>query len=402
MIKRLQSNIWVLILSAGMVVTLSMGIRQSFGLFLTPITVDLGIGRADFAFAMALQQIIWGASQPFAGMAADKFGTTRTLLVGVALYVIGLMMMSQATTAGDLNFGGGLLIGLGLSSTTFAVVLGAVGRLVDQKHQAIAFAATSAWGSFGQFFMAPVGQELINELGWSGALTFMAGMACVMGICGMVLMGRSSDAPLTDTPQPTQKLSSALAEAFQHRGYILLTLGFFVCGFQVAFIAVHLPAYLSDLGLPPNVGSTALALIGFFNIFGTFAFGALGGKWPKKYLLSILYFSRAIVVIAFLMLPKTDTNIMIFTSMLGFLWLGTVPLTSGLVAQIFGPRYVATLFGFVFFSHQVGSFLGVFLGGYLYDTTGSYDLVWQISIALGFASTLIHLPIADKSIRQPA
>ncbi len=400
-IERLQQN-WVLVIAAAaLVVSLSMGIRQTFGLFQLPIIGDLGISRSDFAFAIALQQILWGLAQPGAGILADKYGTSRILAAGAVLYTLGLICMASADNTFLLNMGGGVLIGIGLSSTSFAVVLGAVGRMVSEDKRSMAFGLASAGGSFGQFIMMPFGQGLIDSLGWSDTFLIMAAMAIFMALFGMVLMGKSAttEMPEHDTPQ---SIGDAIREASLHRGYIFLTLGFFVCGFQVSFIYVHLPAYMGDLGLPPTTAATALALVGFFNILGTFACGALGGKYSKKYLLSSLYFLRAAVIIVFLYAPKTEENIMIFAALLGLLWLGTVPLTSGLVAQIFGPRYMATLFGIVFFSHQVGSFIGVYLGGYLYDTTGSYDLAWKVSIGLGLAAALIHIPIADKPVRSPA
>jgi len=390
----------VVILAGGLIVSLSMGIRQTFGLFLAPVTADLGIGREAFGFSLAIQQLMWGLFQPLTGMVADRFGTARVLILGALVYALGLLVMSRAGTPFALDLGAGLLIGFAMSATGFAVVLGAVGRLVPAEKRSLAFGVTSAGGSFGQFFMAPVGGGLIAAHGWDGALVGMALIALLMVPLGALLAGRAGDGPAHGVP--VQTLPEALAEARRHSGYIYLTLGFFVCGFQVAFIAVHLPAYLTDAGLPAGTAALALGLIGFFNIIGTLICGALGGRYSKKVLLSGLYVLRALVIAAFLASPKTEVTVLVFASAIGVLWLGTVPLTSGLVAQIFGPRYVSTLFGIVFLNHQIGSFLGVWLGGYLFDATGSYDGVWLACIGLGVAAAFLHMPIAEQPLRQPA
>lgn len=400
-IDRLQRNVPLVLLCGGLILSISLGVRQSFGLFLTPITTDLSIGRETFAFAMAIQNIIWGLAQPAAGAIADRFGTTRVLLVGTILYMAGLVLMSGATGPLDLHLGSGLFIGVAMSATCFAVILGAVGRLVSEEKRSMALGIASAGGSFGQFIMAPIGQAFINEMGWSQALFAMAILAALMAPLSVILSGNASKTNQQADPHGLlkQSLAEAIREAFAHKGFMLLTLGFFVCGFQVVFIAVHLPAYIQDLGLSPSLGATALALIGFFNILGSLGCGALGGRYRKKYVLSILYVLRSVVIALFLLLPKTEWSVMIFSSAIGLLWLGTVPLTSGLVAQIFGVRYMSTLFGFVFFSHQVGSFLGVWIGGWAYDTTGSYDTVWIATIILGLVAALTHLPISDRSVR---
>jgi predicted MFS family arabinose efflux permease len=396
-----RRNVILVIIAGGLIVSLSMGIRQTFGLFLAPVTADLGIGREAFAFSMAVQQLLWGVFQPLTGMIADKFGTARVLVSGAVVYALGLVVMSGTESSLQLHLGAGLFVGFGMAATGFAVVLGAVGRLVPEEKRSMAFGITTAGGSFGQFIMAPVGQALIAAQGWSDALISIAVIAMLMAPLGALLVGKASDVAGA-SGVPSQSLSGAVAEARRHSGYIFLTLGFFVCGFQVAFVAVHLPAYLADAGLSAGTGALALGLIGFFNIIGTFVCGALGGRYSKKYLLSSLYLLRALVIAVFLTLPKTETTVLIFASALGLLWLGTVPLTSGLVAQIFGPRYVSTLFGIVFLNHQLGSFTGVWLGGYLYDTTGSYDGVWMGSVALGIAAAILHMPIAERPLRQPA
>jgi predicted MFS family arabinose efflux permease len=389
------------LVSGAAILAIALGIRQTFGLLLAPMSIDLGIGRESFALALAIQNLLWGMAQPLAGMVADKFGPMRVLAAGTAAYAAGLAVMSGAAGPTDLTFGAGLLIGVALSCTSFAVVLGAVGRAVPAEKRSMALGLASAGGSFGQFAMAPIGQALISEWGWADALMGMALLSLLMAPLAVILL-RARPAGDSRTGEPLavgQSLGEALAEAGRHRGYWYLTTAFFVCGFQVVFIGVHLPAYLSDLGLPDTLGATALALIGFFNIVGTWLCGALGGRYTKKYVLSLLYLLRAMTIALFLALPKTETTVLAFAAVIGLLWLGTVPLTSGLVAQIFGIRYMSTLFGIVFFSHQLGSFLGVWLGGRVFDMTGNYDAIWLASIALGIAAALLHLPITDRPLR---
>lgn len=386
----------LVVLCGAAVLTLSMGIRQSFGLFMAPITEQLAMSRETFALALALQNVIWGLAQPFAGILADRFGSARVLLTGAACYVAGLLVMGGATDALGVHLGAGVLIGMAMSATSFAVVLGAVGRLAAPERRGQALGIASAGGSFGQFVMAPVGQEFIAGLGWSGALFAMAGLALLMVPLAQILKGR----PATEAGQQT--ISGALREAGGHPGYRYLTAGFFVCGFQVVFVAVHLPAYITDIGLDPKLAATALALIGFFNIIGTWGCGVIADRYSKRYSLAILYVVRSVVIATFLLLPKSELSVLVFASALGLLWLGTVPLTSGLVAQIFGPRYLATLFSIVFFSHQVGSFLGAWLGGVVYDRTGSYDIIWIATIVLGLVAAALHLPISERPLRAEA
>ena len=389
----------IALVCGALILTVAMGVRQTFGLFLTPMTLDLGFTRETFALAMAIQNLVWGLAQPVAGMIADRWGSARVLVAGTVAYGIGLVMMSGAATPLDLHLGAGVLIGLAMSATSFAVVLGAVGRLVPEEKRSMALGVASAGGSFGQFIMAPVGQGLIAEQGWAGALVTMVALVVLMAPLALVLRGRpAAAAPGTHT----QSLREAVAEATSHKGYWYLTTGFFVCGFQVVFIAVHLPAYLTDIGLSAGLAATALALIGAFNIVGTYLCGALGGRYPKKMLLAGLYLLRALAITVFLLLPKTEVSVLVFAGALGLLWLGTVPLTSGLVAHIFGVRYMATLFGIVFLSHQVGSFLGVWLGGVVFDATGSYDAIWIASIALGLLAAALHLPINERPLRPAA
>ncbi|MCH8237492.1 MAG: MFS transporter [Proteobacteria bacterium] len=390
---------WTVVIAAALVSSLGMGIRQNFGLFLPTMTEDLGLGRESFAFAMALQNIIWGLCTPLTGMLADKYGSGRMIALGGAVYAGGLYIMSGATDVTDLNIGAGLFIGFGQSAAGFAVVLAAVARRVPAEKRSVALGIATAGGSFGQFYMAPVSLGLIEAIGWSTALLYIAGLALVMVALATGLTGDSSD---TREGDPAQTLGAAVREAAGHKGYWYLSSGFFVCGFQISFIAVHFPAYLLDAGFSATTGATAIALIGFFNIIGTYGCGVLGGRYSKKYLLSGLYFLRAVLVAVFLMLPVTELTVLVFASAMGVLWLGTVPLTSGLVAQIFGVRYMSTLFGIVFFSHQLGSFIGVWWGGWSFDTTGSYDQVWIASIVLGLLAALLHLPITESPLRPAA
>lgn len=398
MMTTLRRNVPLVILCGVLLVTVSMGIRHGFGLFLPPITEHLGIGRETFAFALAGQQLMWGLFQPFTGAIADRWGSGRTLVGGTAIYALGLVVMSEASTVFDLNLGAGLLIAFGLSATSFAVVLGAVGRIVAPEKRGMAFGIVSAGGSFGQFAMAPIAQGLIGIQGWSQALVSLALMVVVMAPLALLLTGRSADTPGVSTGDVRQTLRQAIAEASVHRGFMYLTAGFFVCGWQVGFIMVHLPAYILDANLPASVAGWALGLIGFFNIIGTYGCGWLGDRYSRKHLLSLLYLVRAIVVAIFLVAAKTEASVLMFSAAIGLLWLGTVPLTSSLVAQIFGVQYLATLFGIVFLSHQVGSFLGIWLGGWMFDATGSYTWFWIGSIAFGVGAAIIHMPIADAPV----
>jgi len=389
---------WLLLTLAGAaILCLSLGTRQTFGLFLPAITADLGISRQAFALAIAFQNLLWGFVQPFVGMIADRYGAGRVIGSGCLFYLAGLLVMGNASGILTLNLGAGLLVGLGMSATGFAVVLGAVGRLVSERQRTVALALASAGGSFGQFAMIPVGQAFLSSYGWQTALALLGIFALLMGPLAIAVRNRGGEA----TPALEAIAASPLAalrEAFGHRGYKMLTMGFFVCGFHVVFIAVHLPAYLRDLGFAPGLGATALTLIGLANIFGTYAWGHLGGLFRKKRALSTLYGLRSLVLLAFILLPKTEVTVLAFALCMGALWLGTVPLTSGLVAQIFGARYLSTLFGVVFLGHQLGAFLGAWLGGFVFDRTGSYDAVWIVACALSVMATLIHLAIDDASV----
>jgi MFS family permease len=388
----------VVLACGGAILALSMGIRHGFGLFLQPMSLDLGWGRETFAFALALQNLLWGAAQPVTGMLADRYGSGRVLAGGAMLYVLGLALMALSQSALGLTLSAGLLIGLGLSGTTFAVVLGAVGRAYPPERRSMALGTAAAVGSFGQFAMLPIEQTFISSFGWFHALFLLAIIAALM-----VPLAAALAEPKKAAAASHQSVAEALREAAGHRGFILLTLGFFVCGFQVVFIAVHLPAYLIDRGLTAQTGMIALALIGLFNVIGSYVAGYWGGKVSKKYLLSGLYFLRSIVIIVFLLAPLSPASVYLFSAAIGLLWLATVPLTNGLVAQIFGVQYLAMLGGVVFFSHQIGSFLGVWLGGLLYDKTGSYDIVWAGAVVLGFMAAIANLPIDERTLaRTPA
>ena len=386
----------VVLVCGGLILTLSMGIRHGFGLFLQPMTADLHWGRETFALAMAVQNLVWGATLPFAGMLADKYGAHRTVLAGTALYVLGLALMAHATTPWLMVLTCGVLIGTGLSGVTFSVVQGVLGRTYPAEKRSMALGISAAAGSFGQFALLPFTQVLLTHVGWYGALLALGAVGLLMAPLAAGLVERA-DAQIH---LHKQSASEALREALGHRGYVLLTIGFFVCGFQVVFVGVHLPAYLADHGMSANVAVTALALIGLFNIIGTYTTGWLGSRIPKRYILSGIYFARSVVILLFIMLPLTTTTVYAFAVALGLLWLSTVPPTNGIVAQVFGVRYMAMLSGVTFFSHQIGSFLGAWLGGKLYDTTGSYDVVWWLSIALGVVAGLLNLPVDERALTR--
>lgn len=386
----------VVLFCSGIVLVLSMGIRHGFGLFLQPMSSDLGWGRETFALAMAVQNLLWGATQPLAGMCADRFGTAKVVVAGAALYVLGLVTMAHASTPLMLVLTAGVLIGLGLSGLTFSVIAGVLGRRFPPEQRSMALGISAASGSFGQFALLPLTQWLLTHMGWYAALLALGSLGLLMIPLASALIEKR--AAIAHAFQ--QSAGEATREALRHRGYLLLTIGFFVCGFQVVFIGVHLPAYLADRGLPPHVAVTALALVGLFNIIGTYSAGLLGSRMPKRHILSFIYFARAAVIALFVFLPLSQLSVYAFAVALGLLWLSTAPPTNGIVAQIFGVRYLAMLSGFTFFSHQIGSFLGAWLGGRLYDSTGSYDLVWYLSIALGVLAGLINLPIDEREIRR--
>jgi MFS family permease len=388
----------VLICGAA-IVTLSMGIRHGFGLWLQPITQEQGWTRETFAFAIALQNLAWGVFGVFAGMLADKFGGYRVIMVGAVLYALGLLGMALSTTTLMFALTAGILIGMAQAGTTYAVVYGIIGRQIPAERRSWAMGVAAAAGSFGQFLMVPVEGFLIAEFGWKEALMVLGAIALVMAPLALWLREPGFAAGQTQ-PKREQSIVQALREAFGYRSFQLLMAGYFVCGFQVVFIAVHMPSYLKDMGQSPQVASYALALIGLFNVFGTYAAGVLGQKLAKRKILAFIYITRSVAITLFLIAPLSPWSVYIFASVMGLLWLSTVPPTNAIVAQVFGVAHLSMLGGFVFFSHQIGSFMGVWLGGLLYDTTGSYNIVWYISIALGVFAALVNLPVRENPIER--
>jgi MFS family permease len=354
-----------------------------------------------FAFALAIQNLLWGVFQPFAGAVADRYGAVRVLWTGAITYAVGLTLMAHASTPGLLDLTAGVLIGFALSSCSFNLVIGALGKLVPESWRSLAFGAGTAAGSFGQFLFSPLARALIDWTGWQNTLMIFGGIMLLILPLALVLR-TPADAASGVTRRPQQSVVQALTEAFRHRSYVLLVLGFFTCGFQLAFITVHLPAYLLDRGLSAADGAWTIGFIGLFNIFGSMLSGWLGNRMPKRYILSVIYLCRALAVIAFITLPASTGSALVFGAVTGFLWLSTVPPTSGLVALMFGTRWLSMLFGFAFFSHQVGGFLGVWLGGIAFERTGSYDAVWWLSVLFGVLSALINLPIVEKPVARPA
>lgn len=380
------------------IVTLSMGIRHGFGLWLQPITQAQGWTRETFAFAIAVQNLAWGIFGVFAGMAADRFGAFRVIVGGALLYALGLVGMAMSPTGLMFTLTAGVLIGAAQAGTTYAVIYGVIGRNIAPDRRSWAMGVAAAAGSFGQFLMVPVEGFLISSLGWKEALLALS-LAVLMIVplaLGLHERGFSGGKPI----RRDQTIGQALREAFKYPSFQLLMAGYFVCGFQVVFIGVHMPSYLKDKGLSPQVASYALALIGLFNVFGTYLAGSLGQKIAKRKILATIYLSRAIVIAVFLAAPLSPMSVYIFASVMGLLWLSTIPPTNAVVAQIFGIQHMSMLGGFIFFSHQIGSFLGVWLGGYLYDRTGSYDIVWYIAIALGVFAALVNLPVREAPIAR--
>ncbi len=387
----------VLICGAA-VVTLSMGIRHGFGLWLQPITQAQGWTRETFAFALAIQNLAWGVFGIFAGMMADRFGASRVLVVGALLYALGLAGMALSTTPLLFALTAGVLIGAAQAGTTYAVIYGVIGRQVDPARRSWAMGMAAAAGSFGQFMMVPVEGFLISGIGWQQSLLALAALSLLIVPLSFGL--REPGFGGGSAPHREQTIAQALREAFKYPSFQLLMAGYFVCGFQVVFIGVHMPSYLKDKGLSPQVASYALALIGLFNIFGTYLAGTLGQKLAKRKILAFIYLARAVAIAVFLWAPLTPMSVYVFSAVMGLLWLSTVPPTNATVAQIFGVAHLSMLGGFVFFSHQVGSFMGVWLGGLLYDRTGSYDIVWYLSIALGVFAAIVNLPVRETPIRR--
>ena len=382
------------LLCGAAIVTLSMGIRHGFGLFLQPITMERGWTRETFAFAIAVQNLAWGLAGPFAGALADRYGAFKVIIVGSLFYAAGLVLMAISTSGLGFTGSAGLLLGMAQSGTTYAVIYGVIGRNVAPEKRSWAMGVAAAAGSFGQFLMVPVENWLIGGFGWQSALFILGCLSLAIVPLAFGLREPKQAAPAGHQ----QSIGAALREAFAYPSFQLLMAGYFVCGFQVVFIGVHMPSYLKDQGLSPNVATTALALIGLFNVIGTYAAGSLGQRLPKKYILSAIYALRSLAIVVFLAVPLTPWSVYIFSAVMGVLWLSTVPPTNAVIAQIFGVQYLSMLGGFVFFSHQIGSFLGVWLGGLLYDRTGSYDVVWWLSIALGLFAAAVNLPVKERAI----
>ncbi|WP_406609078.1 MFS transporter [Agarivorans sp. JK6] len=397
-IFRFPALVW---LGIGILV-ISLGIRQSFGIFMMPVSEHFQLGREFFSFAIALQNLLFGMFQPFVGIAADKWGAKRVIVLGAAAYALGLYLSSIATLPSMLYLSLGALVGLGLSATSYVIVLGAVAKVVPAKHAAKAFGLTTAAGSFGMFAMIPGAQLMLSQMGWQQALQAFALLCALMVAFAMFMKTAKPSTEDQAVLDDKQTLKESLQEAFSHKGYWLIHAGFFVCGFHVMFIATHLPSYLADKNLSATTGAMALAYVGIFNIFGSYFWGVMGDRFSKRHVMSALYLMRTVVIAGFVSLPVTESTAALFGGAIGFCWLGTVPLTSGLVRQIFGARYLSTLYGLVFFTHQIGSFLGAWVGGRIYDYYGSYEPIWWSTVALAFIAALIHLPINDKPVMRLA
>jgi MFS family permease len=389
----------VIVLGGCLISLVSFGPRATLGFFLTPMSQANGWDRDIFALALAIQNILWGVGQPLAGAIADRYGTLRVLCAGGILYALGLVLMAYSTTPGMLDLAAGVLIGFGLSGCTFSVVLAAFGKLLPESWRLLAFGAGTAAGSFGQFLYSPLAVSLMDAYGWQNALLiFGAGMLLILPLSLTVATAPAE----AGASRAQQSLRQALSEAVRHRSYMLLVIGFFTCGFQLAFITVHMPAYLVDKGLSAQVGGWTIAVIGLFNIVGSLFSGWLGNLVPKRYILAVIYFGRAAAVLAFIMFPVTAVSSLVFGAVMGLLWLSTVAPTNGIIALMFGTRWLATLAGVAFFSHQVGGFLGVWLGGVVFVKTGSYDAVWWLSVLFGVLSAVINLPIVEKPVARLA
>ncbi|SEF63596.1 MFS transporter [Bosea lathyri] len=392
----------VIVAAGCMIALITFGPRASAGLFQIPMTTEFGWGRDTFSIAIALQNLLWGLGAPFAGAVADRFGTVRVLCFGAVLYAAGLIVMAYASTPLTMHLGAGVLIGFGLSACSFNLVLAAFGKLLPESWRPMAFGAGTAAGSFGQFLFPPIGNILIEQIGWHQALVVFAGSVLLVMPFAVMLATRKSGATTASAVNlPGQSIAQALTEAFKHRSYVLLVLGFFTCGFQLAFITAHMPAYLKDVGMAAWVGGWTLAIIGLANAAGSLCSGWLTTRMPKRHLLAWIYLGRSVAILAFILLPPSPATALAFGAVIGLFWLSTIPPTSSLVMLMFGTKYMAMLYGFAFFSHQVGGFLGVLLGGVLYEATGSYQIVWWLSIGLGIASALINLPIIEKPVERP-
>jgi predicted MFS family arabinose efflux permease len=385
----------VVIVAGCLIALICFGVRATAGLFTAPISEAHGWGREVYGFAMAMQNLIWGIAQPFVGMLADRLGPMRVIKGGAVVYALGLVLMAFAETPFVIMLGGGILMGLGIAMTSFAVVMAAFGRLVPPEKRSWSFGIATAASSMGQFVFAPIGHAFIAAYGWQAALLLLAGI-CLLMILFALPLGASKGGVARGEVEVEMALGQAIRRAFGHTSFVLLVFGFFVCGFQVAFITVHLPPYLVERGISGALAAWAIGIVGLFNVIGSYAAGVYGGYYSKRYGLAFIYFTRSVVITAFLLLPVSPVSTVLFAAAMGLLWLSTVPLTMGLVTVMFGTRYMATLYGFAFFSHQVGSFLGVWLGGRFYDQYGSYDPVWWMGVALGLAAAAIHWPIREQ------
>ena len=388
---------WLPVLAGGIVMGLALGVRHVQGLFLLPVTMDRDWSRETFGLALAIQNLTWGLAQPFTGMVADRFGSARVVVGGLVAYAAGLVLMVHADTR--FVWAAGVCIGIGLSGTTFGVVYGALSRQVAPERRSWALGLSGAIGGFAQFAMVPAAHQILSAWGWRGALLALSVVMLLVLPCALPLRSRPDTSAAAEVDMP---LSAALREAFRHPGFWMLNLGFLACGFQLAFIATHLPAYLLDRGMGPAHAVTALALIALTNVLGTYGCGLLGASHRRKKLLAGIYLLRTAAMALFVLLPLTPTSLYVFAAVMGFVWLGTAPLTNGLVSQVFGVRYITTLFGFVFFGHQLGSFLGVWMGSHLFEATRSYELIWCVAMALGVVAAALHWPIDDRQLRRPA
>ncbi|MDI7861135.1 MFS transporter [Rhizobiaceae bacterium n13] len=391
---------WLIILSGSAIAMLTFGPRSAMGFFQLPMLADTGWDRSTFGLAMAIQNLCWGLGQPFFGALADKFGTGRVLTLSGILYALGLFIMAHADAPLWLHVGGGILVGLAVGAGSFGIVLSAFARNVTPEQRSLAFGIGTAAGSAGMFLFAPLSQALISAYGWSDSLVYLGLLMLLVPVLAIPLRGNANSGSQSRA-QYEQTVAEALREALGHKSYLLLVSGFFVCGYQVAFITAHFPAYLGDIGIDARYAVIAMALIGFFNIFGSLGAGFMGQKYSKPHFLAVIYILRSVVVTLFILLPQTPFSVIVFAIAMGLLWLSTVPPTNGLVAIMFGTRHLGLLGGLVFLSHQIGSFLGVWMGGYLYDHFGSYDPVWWFGVALGIFAAIIHWPIQEEAVARP-
>jgi MFS family permease len=389
--RSIAAPLLILLIAGCILAATTNGIRTSFGLLTLPMSADLGLTREAWGMALAIQNLAWGIAQPFAGGLADRYGTGKVVAAGLVIYALGLVLMVVSPDGTILNLTAGVLVGLGIATSSFSIVMSAFGRSVPQEKRPLIFGVATAASSFGQFMFAPIGQAFIESVGWQTTLIYAAALLVLIIPLTYAIRGKTE----RHTDQADLKFKEALSRAWSFSSYRLLVIGFFVCGFHIAFINAHLPAYLVECGLSPDVGGWAIAIIGIFNVIGSLLSGYLGGKLPKQLLLATIYFSRAVAIALFMIFPVTLTSALLFSAAMGLLWLSTVPLTAGLVTLFFGARYMGMLYGVAFFSHQLGSFAGVWLGGYVYNITSEYSLVWYLGIILGLGSAAIHLPIKE-------